>query len=68
MGKDKYIMSGGIYIISNVIVQKKCNCAKILHNLSKSNSCGENFDKLRKILLISLCFGANYQNFVWKKD
>jgi hypothetical protein len=40
----------------------------MLHNLSKSNSCGGNFDKLRKILLTSLCFGANYQNFVWKKE
>jgi hypothetical protein len=40
----------------------------ILHNLSKSNSCGENFDKLTKILLTNLCFGANYQNFVWKKE
>ena len=33
-----------------------------------THSCGENVDKLRKILLTSLCFGANYQNFVWKKE
>jgi hypothetical protein len=39
---------------------------KFLHNLSKSNSCMENFDKFTKILLKNLCFWANYRNFVRK--
>jgi hypothetical protein len=39
---------------------------KILHHLSKRNSCRENFDKFTKKLLKNLCFGANYRNVVRK--
>ena len=40
---------------------------KILHNLSKSNSCMENFDTFTKILLKNLYFWANYSTFVFEK-
>jgi hypothetical protein len=63
------VSSGKFNIFNDTLVrQKNVIEQKILHNLSKSNSCGENFDKFRKILLTNLCFGANYQNFVWKKE
>ena len=76
MGKG--VWGGGVRPPNLVILEfgranSKCSSGKnyaiepkILHHLSKGNSCRENFDKFTKKLLKNLCFGANYRNVVRK--